>query len=775
MDFQCDRCGQKYHVADEKLQGRAASRFKCKKCENMILLSVQGTSAPSVVPPPPDLAAVSPAGHSPLRAPTGTVPMRPATGAPPRTSGVPGVPRPRPATTTGPAYAGAGRPSLATARAEPIAPPPALNEADENGWFAGIRDVPVGPISRAELQAHINVGDASGDTLVWRDGFGDWRPLRAVPALKDLLPALRVVAPRPSQPPLQSFAESEGDATVISDQGPALVAAALKASAPGRHDQRLQEAPTRKLSALTDEQLRSIRLPPTGDRPSERPPAPAPAPGPAAARAPVPRTQPPKAPAAPPRTPTTTAPAVRGPSFAPGAPRKSDLLAKKPSPTESTPPPAPHFETPSATASPAPLTASPLTPTPHASAPMVASALTPSPLDVLAPPPSLVSDESSDALTMPAQESSSARASLAPPSLVTPEVAAPTHSAGIAAQAPALSPGWDDPLFHPTTPPSPPSATSASPAVRSITSQSGAWSDPVFNSHPPPASAAASEALVIPVLAPITNTGPIGVSVDVARPKPRGLPRSAWVLFAGVAVVGIAGGIALTRRPPRTELAASVSEPSAQPSQSEHAAPPPAELAPQAVGEPTTPDMVFAVGDDSPAAREHRRRAVAARPAAAPDISVAQRQAQLERMMGLSPGSVSAPTPNLPALRTPTPSPVPSPSAAANPAATQSAALPQQGSARTSNTVRERTATDQIERSGVVRRCWDQFKLRNPAAPRRRLSISVAVAESGQVSLRIPEGTDAMLQSCIETRAGTQVRSLGPGAAVHTSLAVSLD
>lgn len=28
---------------------------------------------------------------------------------------------------------------------------------------------------------------------------------------------------------------------------------------------------------------------------------------------------------------------------------------------------------------------------------------------------------------------------------------------------------------------------------------------------------------------------------------------------------------------------------------------------------------------------------------------------------------------------------------------------------------------------------------------------------------------------CIETRAGTQVRSLGPGAAVHTSLAVSLD
>ncbi len=775
MDFQCDRCGQKYHVADEKLQGRAASRFKCKKCENMILLSVQGTSAPSIAPPPPDFAAVSPAGPSPLRAPTGTVPMRPPTGAPPRTSGVPGVPRPRPATTTGPAYAGGtGRPAIATARAEPIAPPPALHEADENGWFAGIRDVPVGPISRAELQAHINAGDASGDTLVWRDGFGDWRPLRAVPALKDLLPALRVVAPRPSQAPIQSFAESEGDATVISDQGPALVAAALKASAPGRHDQRLQEAPTRKLSALTDEQLRAIRLPGPGERPSERPPAPAPTP--ATAKAPVPRTQPPKAPSAPPRTPTTTAPAVRAPSFAPGAPRKSDLLGRKPSAHESTPPPAPHVEAPSATTSPAPLVASPLTPASSAHPPP--SPLTPSPLDVFAPPPSVVSSEPSDALTMPAQEPSAARVSLAPPALMAPELTAPPPSAGVGALTTGLSPGWDDPLFHPTTPPSPPSATSATPAVRSITSQSGAWSDPVFNSHPPPAPAVAPELLVIPALAPVTNTGPVGVAVDVARPRQKGLPRSAWVLFAGVAVVGIAGGIALTKRPTHTEIAASVSEQTAQPAQPEHAAaPPPAETAPTQ-GESTTPDMVFAVGDDSPAAREHRRRAAVARPAAPPEVSVAQRQAQLERMMGLGPGSVAAPTPNLPALRAPTqsnPAPTPSANANANPAATQSATATPQGSARTRDTVRERTATDQIERSGVVRRCWDQFKLRNPAAPRRRLSINVSVAESGQVSLRLAETTDAMLQTCIETRAGTQVRSLGPGSSVHTTLAVSLD
>ncbi len=307
MDFQCDRCGQKYHVADEKLQGRAASRFKCKKCENMILLSAQGTNAPSVAPPPADLAEVAPAGPSPLRAPTGTVQMRPATGAIPRASGVPGVPRPRPATTSGPAYSsGPGRPAISAARVEPTATP--STDADDHGWFAGIRDVPVGPVSRAELQTHITAGDVTGDTLVWRDGFGDWRPLRAVPALKDLLPGLRVVTQRPSHPPLHSFAESDGDATMVSDQGPSLVAAALKAAGPV-HDQRLQEAPTRKLSALTDEQLRAIRLPPVGERPSERPPAPAVAKSPIASS--LSKTSPPRAPSAPPRPSTPAGPGVR--------------------------------------------------------------------------------------------------------------------------------------------------------------------------------------------------------------------------------------------------------------------------------------------------------------------------------------------------------------------------------------------------------------------------------------------------------------------------------
>ncbi|MDP3219240.1 MAG: zinc-ribbon domain-containing protein, partial [Deltaproteobacteria bacterium] len=38
MNFVCDKCKQKYHVADEKIRGRAVTRFRCKKCENVIEL-----------------------------------------------------------------------------------------------------------------------------------------------------------------------------------------------------------------------------------------------------------------------------------------------------------------------------------------------------------------------------------------------------------------------------------------------------------------------------------------------------------------------------------------------------------------------------------------------------------------------------------------------------------------------------------------------------------------------------------------------------------------
>lgn len=192
MNFVCDRCKQKYHVADEKLRGRAVTRFRCKKCEHVIEL---------------DLAASEAAAESPtMTAPTVTAPTV-AARTTPRPVGTAPVSRPRSATMVGgaaprpPVRARAATVTGATvsaamgSAARPLSRSPserstsAILNAAENGWYAGIRDLPVGPLTRKELLAKVQSGDVSADTLVWREGLDDWRPLRNVAELGDMLRA----------------------------------------------------------------------------------------------------------------------------------------------------------------------------------------------------------------------------------------------------------------------------------------------------------------------------------------------------------------------------------------------------------------------------------------------------------------------------------------------------------------------------------------------------------------------------------------------------------
>ena len=63
----------------------------------------------------------------------------------------------------------------------------ALLNAAETGWYAGVRDLPVGPLTRNELSAKIEAGDITSESLVWREGLDDWRPLRTVAELSDLV------------------------------------------------------------------------------------------------------------------------------------------------------------------------------------------------------------------------------------------------------------------------------------------------------------------------------------------------------------------------------------------------------------------------------------------------------------------------------------------------------------------------------------------------------------------------------------------------------------
>ncbi len=57
----------------------------------------------------------------------------------------------------------------------------AVMPADE--WYVGINDAVVGPIRLGELRAKAASGAVQPDSLVWRDGLEDWRPLKTFPEL----------------------------------------------------------------------------------------------------------------------------------------------------------------------------------------------------------------------------------------------------------------------------------------------------------------------------------------------------------------------------------------------------------------------------------------------------------------------------------------------------------------------------------------------------------------------------------------------------------------
>lgn len=284
MNFLCENCKQKYHVADEKLRGREVTKFKCKKCGHIIevrgavvgsgddaepasasiLSSIPPANASESVAPKPapsSLGAAKPAGGAlPTAAPKSTVTTAPKpTGSPagankplgsslPTTAStksagaatVPAASAPKsaagalpttvprstasaaarmtsPATSSpSPAALTARKPAATVPASTPAAQPSALRSSitqpsssaqdstgprpstvsastsallnpSETGWYAGIREVPVGPLTRADLAAKFEAGEINADTLVWREGLDDWRPLSSVHELSDLL------------------------------------------------------------------------------------------------------------------------------------------------------------------------------------------------------------------------------------------------------------------------------------------------------------------------------------------------------------------------------------------------------------------------------------------------------------------------------------------------------------------------------------------------------------------------------------------------------------
>jgi hypothetical protein len=77
-------------------------------------------------------------------------------------------------------------------------PPKAAPPAPVDAWHVAINEVPVGPMRRDEVGRKIASGAVDGESLCWREGFDDWRPVKDV---AELAPLLRRPAPaRPAAP-----------------------------------------------------------------------------------------------------------------------------------------------------------------------------------------------------------------------------------------------------------------------------------------------------------------------------------------------------------------------------------------------------------------------------------------------------------------------------------------------------------------------------------------------------------------------------------------------
>jgi predicted Zn finger-like uncharacterized protein len=196
MKFLCGNCKAKYQIADEKASGRTL-RMKCRRCGHDIL--IDGHNMPASSPPaapPARRAGTASVVPAPARAGSGAQPL------PPRPAGAaPGLPRPTATRSKPPSALGA------EFRRHVAAPPEVPKRtAPYDLWHVAIQDVPVGPMTREELARKIEAGAVNADSLCWREGMDDWRPLGGLPEISQLLRRAREGTrsrppPRPRHPP----------------------------------------------------------------------------------------------------------------------------------------------------------------------------------------------------------------------------------------------------------------------------------------------------------------------------------------------------------------------------------------------------------------------------------------------------------------------------------------------------------------------------------------------------------------------------------------------
>lgn len=223
MRFICESCQAQYMISDEKL-GPKGARVKCKKCGHVILVrkaelaqaeapSAGGAPAGTPAATADGAAAAAPAGEA------GPVASRAAAEAP--TAGgeakkhlsaaqildgvadeeigavfdqalteseAPSPDEGAPPPQAAPVANEEPAPSTFSNVPASVAPPPVYD------WFVAINDQQVGPITQDKVKQLWDSGEIGPDSLCWRAGLADWKPLSEVGELSTML------VPRPTKP-----------------------------------------------------------------------------------------------------------------------------------------------------------------------------------------------------------------------------------------------------------------------------------------------------------------------------------------------------------------------------------------------------------------------------------------------------------------------------------------------------------------------------------------------------------------------------------------------
>jgi predicted Zn finger-like uncharacterized protein len=188
MQFVCNNCKAKYDIPANRVQGRIL-KIRCRECGNVI--EIRGDALPPAGGPSKKGEAAAATGRVAKPAPSLLKDKFKAsfTAAKPLGLGPP-VPKrtaiPKPPTRADKLLKLAQK---AEARA--------LEMKEVDKWYVAIKSSPVGPVNKAKIRAYIRKADLTLASLVWREGFTDWKPLRTVPELKQIYDDIKEEIQRP--------------------------------------------------------------------------------------------------------------------------------------------------------------------------------------------------------------------------------------------------------------------------------------------------------------------------------------------------------------------------------------------------------------------------------------------------------------------------------------------------------------------------------------------------------------------------------------------------